>query len=68
MDDMPRKNIFTRKGGAPAVRKMMMSVPEEVYKALRHQSVETEATMSEIVTKALRKHLGVKDGGETGKK
>ena len=45
-----------------------LSVPEEVYKALRHQSVETEATMSEIVTLALRKHLGIKEGGETGKK
>jgi hypothetical protein len=50
------------------VRKMMISVPEEVYKALRHQSVETEATMSEIVTQALRKHLGLKEGGETSKK
>ena len=62
---MPRKNLFTRKGGEPKVRKMLVSVPEEVYKALRHQSVETEATMSEIVTQALQKHLGVKKGGET---
>jgi hypothetical protein len=65
---MPRKSIFNRKGGEPAVRKMMISVPEEVYKALRHQSVETEATMSEIVTLALRKHLGIKEGRETPKK
>jgi len=61
---MPRKNLFNRKGGEPQVRKMLVSVPEEVYKALRHQSVETEATMSEIVTQALKKHLGVKEGGE----
>ena len=50
------------------MRKMMISVPEEVYKALRHQSVETEATMSEIVTQTLRKHLGIKEGGEAPKK
>jgi hypothetical protein len=47
---------------------MLVIVPEAVYKALRHQSVETEATMSEIVTQALRKHLGLKEGGETSKK
>lgn len=57
---MSRKNVFTRRGGEPKVRKMLVSVPEEVYKLLRHQSVETEATMSEIVTQALRKHLGLK--------
>jgi len=47
---------------------MLVIVPEAVYKALRHQSVEAEATMSEIVTQALRKHLGIKEGGETPKK
>jgi hypothetical protein len=65
---MPRRSVFTKTGDEPTVRKMMISVPEEVYKALRHKSVETEATMSEIVTQALRKHLGVKEGGETTKK
>ena len=61
---MPRKNIFSQKGGETKVRKMMVIVPEEVYKLLRHRSVETDATMSEIVTQALRKHLGLKEGGE----
>ena len=65
---MPRKSIFNRKGGEPAVRKMMIGVPEEVYKALRHQSVEVGLNMSEIVTQALRKHLGIKEGGEAPKK
>ena len=46
------------------MRKMMISVPEEVYKALRHQSVEVGLNMSEIVTQALRKHLGIKEGDE----
>ena len=65
---MPRKSIFTKKGAEPLARKMMISVPKDVYKALRHQSVETEANMSEIVTQALRKHLALKEGGETSKK
>lgn len=46
------------------MRKMLVSVPEDLYKLLRHRSVETDTTMSEIVTQALRKHLGVKKGGE----
>ena len=65
---MPRKSVFTKKGDEPTVRKMLIGVPEDVYKALRHQSVETEANMSEIVTQALRKHLGIKEGGESSKK
>ena len=65
---MARKNIFSRKGGDPKVRKMMVSVPEDVYKILRYRSVETDATLSEIVTQALRKFLGVKEGGDTSKK
>lgn len=64
---MPHKNQFTRTGAEPQVRKMLVSVPEEVYKALRHRSVETEATMSEIVTQVLQKHLGGKKGGEPKK-
>jgi len=50
------------------VRKMMVSVPEDVYKLLRHRSVETDTTMSEIVTQALKKLLGIKEGGESGKR
>lgn len=50
------------------MRKMLVSVPEEIYKLLRHRSVETDLTMSEIVTRALKKSLGVKEGGESGKK
>jgi hypothetical protein len=65
---MPRKNIFTQKGGEPKVRKMMVSVPEDVYKILRYRSVETDATMSEIVTQALKKLLGIKEEGGTAKK
>lgn len=36
---------------------MMVILPEELYKKLRHAAVETDLTMSEIVTEALTKHL-----------
>jgi len=65
---MPRKNIFSPKGGEPKVRKMMVSVPEDVYKILQYRSVETDATMSEIVTLALKKFLGIKEEGAIAKK
>lgn len=61
---MTRKNVFSQKGGETTVRKMLVVVPEDVYKALRHHSVEKDSTMSEIVTQALRKQLGLKEGGE----
>ena len=50
------------------MRKMMVSVSEDVYKLLRHRSVETDTTMSDIVTQALRKLLGIKEGGESKKR
>lgn len=65
---MSRKNVFSQKGGEPKVKRMLVIVPETVYKALRHQSVEVGLNMSEIVTQALRKHLGIKEGGDAPKK
>ncbi len=65
---MPRRNLLVQSGAGVKVRKMMVSLPEEVYKLLRHRSVETDTTMSDIVTQALRKALGIKEGGERGKK
>jgi len=50
------------------MRKLLVSVPEDLYKLLRHRSVETDLTLSEIVTQALKKALSGKEGGESGKK
>lgn len=58
----------TPKGDKPKMRKMMISLPEDLYKALGHASVETDLTMSEIVARALRKALGIKEGGEKQQK
>jgi hypothetical protein len=43
------------------MRKLLVSVPEDLYKLLKHHSVETDRTLSDIVTQVLRKALGVKD-------
>ena len=39
------------------MRKALISLPEDLYKQLRHRSVETDQTMSEIVTEALKTYL-----------
>jgi len=43
-----------KKGEGPQMRRMFVSIPEEVYKQLGHQCVETDRTMSEIVAEALK--------------
>lgn len=50
------------------MRKMLVAIPEDVYKALKHHAVDTDAEMRQIVTDALRRYLGIKEGGEKEKK
>jgi hypothetical protein len=50
------------------MRKMVVEVPEEVFKALKFRAVEKDATLKELVEEALRRYLGMKEGGETSKK
>jgi hypothetical protein len=57
-----------RKEVMPGMRKMVVEVPEDVFKALKFRAVEQDATLKELVTDALRRYLGIKEGGETGKK
>jgi hypothetical protein len=66
---MTKKPIAqARKGVLPGMRKMVVEVPEEVFKTLKLRAVEQDATMKELVEEALRRYLGLKEGGETGKK
>jgi hypothetical protein len=60
--------ISSQKGPEPKMRKMLVAIPEDVYKALKHQAVEKDAMMKDLVTEALRRYLGMKEGGERGKK
>ena len=48
------------------MRRLFATVPEDVYKALKHHAVETDLDMQEIIAEALRRHLGLK--GEEPKK
>jgi hypothetical protein len=57
----------SQKGAAPRMRNMLVAIPDDVYKALKHHAVEHEAMMRDIVAEALRKYLGLK-GGEKDKK
>ena len=50
------------------MRKMLVAIPEDVYKALKHRAVEDDAMMKDLVTKALRRYLGIKEGGDSEKK
>ena len=61
------KNATTpqRKGVMPGMRKMVVEVPEEVFKALKFRAVEQDATLKELVEEALRRYLGLrKEGGD----
>ena len=52
------------KGGRVPIRRLLAEIPEDLYKALKYKSVETDTDMKDIVAEALRKHLGFKEGGE----
>ena len=47
---------------------MLVEIPNDIYKALKHRAVEDDAMMKDLVAEALRRFLGLKEGGEKGKK
>ena len=61
---MPRR--LTQKGGL-VVRRLIADIPEPVFKALKVRAAETDRMMKDFVTEALRRYLGVKEGGESKK-
>lgn len=56
-----------KKGATVEEKRVLVGLPMDLFKALKHQAVERETTIKEIVAEALRKHLGLK-GGESSKK
>ena len=47
------------------MRKLVVVIPEDIFKALKFRSVEKDSTMKELVAEALRRYLGLpKEGGE----
>jgi hypothetical protein len=63
-EDMVRK-IAAKKGAT--LQKMMVTIPPELYRQLRHYCVEANTTQSETVAEALKRYLGTK-GGDKDKK
>jgi hypothetical protein len=63
---MPQRRP-TSKGGA-VTRKLIAEIPEPLFKALKIRSAETDVLMKDLVAEALRRYLGVKEGGEKEKK
>ena len=49
------------------MQKMMVTIPPELYRQLRHYCVEANTTQSETVAEALKRYLGTK-GGDKDKK
>jgi hypothetical protein len=54
--------------GAIVSQRLIADIPEPVFKALKIRAAETDMAMKDIITEALRRYLGVKEGGERGKK
>jgi hypothetical protein len=53
---MPQQKTPT-KGGVPRMRKLVMSISEDLHKALKFRAVELDTTIREIVTKAIEHEL-----------
>jgi hypothetical protein len=48
-------------------RKLIAEIPEDLFKVLKHLSVEKDVLMRDLVTEALRMYLSTK-GGATKRK
>ncbi len=50
------------------MRKLVVVIPEDLFKALKIRSVEQDRLMKEMVEEALRRYLGIKEGGGSVKR
>ncbi|HKA54111.1 MAG TPA: hypothetical protein VKJ47_10665 [Candidatus Binatia bacterium] len=48
--------------------RLIADIPEPVFRALKIRAAETDVAMKDLITKALRRYLGIKEEGERGKK
>jgi hypothetical protein len=46
-------------------RKLLVELPEDLFKTLKMQSVTQDTTMKALVTDALRQYLAMQEGGDT---
>jgi hypothetical protein len=54
--------------GVIVARRLIADIPEPIFKALKIRAAETDMAMKDLITEALRRYLGIKAGGEGGKK
>jgi hypothetical protein len=62
---MARKATPTQKGGNPPMRKMVVTVPEDLFKTLKIHAVQTDRTIRELVIEGIE-HI-LQKGGEKKK-
>jgi plasmid stability protein len=65
---MPKKVVTQQKGGAPHMRPLLVRLPEEIVRELKVRAAQKDRTVKAMVEEALRRYLGIKEGGESGKK
>jgi hypothetical protein len=57
-----KKNV--QKGGKMETRRLVADLPVDLYRAVKMRSVELDVSLKDLVEEALRKHIGLKEGGE----
>jgi hypothetical protein len=67
IEHMPMKKL-PQKGGTLARKRIIADIPEPIYRALKVHSAQTDVEMREIIAEALKRYLGIKEGGESSKK
>jgi hypothetical protein len=67
IEHMPVKKS-PQKGVVVPRKRIIADIPEPVYRALKVHSAQTDMEMREIIAEALKRYLGIKEGGESSKK
>jgi hypothetical protein len=62
------KERTTQPKGGVRMKKTLVELPEDLHKALKHYAVEHDTQMKDVVAEAVRRFLGVREGGGGGKK
>jgi len=60
---MAKRVTPSRKDIQPGMRKMVVEIPDRVFKALKLRAVEQDTTMKGLVAEALQRYLGLKERG-----
>ncbi len=50
------------------MRPLLVRLPEEIVRELKVRAAQQDRTVKEMVEEALRRYLGIKEGGESGKR